>query len=158
MRNGLAATAAIATAAALLAGCAAGGVRERQFAATLTGYQAVPGPGDLDGTGRAEFRIAPGGGELCWQLNVRDIGPAVSAGLYRGQAGSAGEEVLGLPLPGPDGSTEGCAAVADETMAQLSGYPHLFHVAVATAEHPGGAIRGQLRGRRAIEPRRVRDR
>lgn len=155
MRNGLAAAAA---AAALLSGCAGGGVRERDFSATLTGYQAVPGPGDLDGTGRAEVRIATGGDQLCWELNVRGIGPAVSAGLYRGQAGSAGEQVLALPLPGPDGASQGCAAVPAGTVAQLSVYPHLYYVAVATAEHPGGAIRGQLRGRRAIEPRRVPDR
>lgn len=147
---------AFAAAALLLAGCAAGGVQEREFSAELTGYQVVGG-GDLEGTGRASVRLNPSGDRLCWDLIVRGTEPAISASIRRAAAGLEGPEAVELTTPAPDGASRGCTAVPPHFARELSLAPHAFYVAIATALHPNGAIRGQLRGRRPIRARRIRD-
>ena len=61
----------------LLAGCATSpGDQRVELAATLTGIQQVPEPGDPDGTGTATVRVNAPDGQLCWVLYVRQIEPA----------------------------------------------------------------------------------
>lgn len=140
------------TALLLLVGCAGTGIEQREFVATLTGYQTAA-PGNLEGTGTATLRIDPVASRLCWELTVRGIGVATEARLLRGAAGTEGVAVVPLRTPGPDGRSEGCTPILPAIAAELSRAPYFFYVEVATRDYPGGAIRGQLRGRRAIEPR-----
>ena len=142
------APAAVLLGAAMLAGCAsAGGPPPRlELTATLTGYQALPGPGDLDGTGTARLRVDREAGRVCWVLAARGIAPATGAHLHRGEAGSVGAPVVPLSPPGADERSEGCAPVAAALAAEMIARPHAFYVNVHNAEFPGGAIRGQLRG------------
>lgn len=140
----------LATALAV-AGCAQTGMPQRmELTSTLTGYQAVPGPGDLDGTGTARARVDAESGQVCWELNARGIEPASAAHIHRGEAGSVGPPVVLLTPPGPSERSEGCASVAVELARELIVRPHGFYVNVHNAAFPGSAIRGQLRG----QPRR----
>jgi hypothetical protein len=145
MRNiGLAAGAMLA-----LSACAAPGeVRHMQLRSTLTGHQAVPGPGDLDGTGTAQVRIDAQTGRVCWELNARGIDRATGAHIHRGAAGSVGPPVVPLVAPGASEHSEGCADVAPELAREIALRPFLFYVNVHNAAFPGGAIRGQLSGDR----------
>lgn len=135
-------------AASMLAGCVAAGEMppRLELASTLTGFQAVPGPGDLDGTGTARLRVDAAQGQVCWTLAARGIAPASAAHVHRGEAGSVGPPMVPLAAPGADERSEGCAPVAPALAAEMIARPHAFYVNVHNSAFPGGAIRGQLRG------------
>lgn len=137
----------IGAAALLLAACATNPQNQRaELAVTLTGLQEVPGPGDPDGTGTARIRVNPGDGQLCWDLYVRQIGPATAAHIHRGAAGSAGPPVVTLTTPDQAGRSEGCATLEQPLAREIAWRGHEFYVNVHNAEYPAGAIRGQLSG------------
>jgi hypothetical protein len=130
-----------------LAGCAAPGeVSRMQLGSTLTGFQEVPGPGDLDGTGIGRFRVDAQAGQVCWDLTARGIDPATAAHIHRGVAGSVGPPVVPLTAPGTSERSEGCAPADPALAREMIAQPHAFYVNVHNAAFPGGAIRGQLRG------------
>ena len=137
--------AAVALGAALsLAGCETVADTVKQgLVASMSGASEVPGPGDADGSGRAEITIVDATDNICWDLDVRDIAPATMAHIHRGGVGIAGPPVVTLEPP-RDGSAKGCTnapgALADEIEANPGG----FYVNIHNAEFPGGAIRGQL--------------
>ena len=138
---------AAAGAAALLAACTTGpGVPRADLAVTLNGLQEVPGPGDPDGIGTAQVRVDSRGGNLCWDLHVRQIDAATAAHIHRGAAGVAGPPVVVLTTPGADGQSEGCAAIGEPLATEIALRAHEFYVNVHTAAFPNGAVRGQLRG------------
>lgn len=140
---------------AFAGGCATSeGMTPADLRATLTGLQEVPGPGDPDGSGTAVVRVNPAGGEICWTVAVRDIGPATAAHIHRGAAGSAGPPVVTLTTPGADGRSEACAAIDQALARDMAGRSFEYYVNVHTAALSAGAIRGQLRG----EVRRLRQR
>lgn len=143
MRNGSILTAGAAALA--LAACATPGAGPTTLTATLTGYQAVPGPGDLDGTGTAQVRLEPQAGRLCYTLAARGIDPAETAHIHRGEAGSVGGPVANLTPPVPERS-EGCTPLDAELLAEMRARPHAFYVNIHNAAFPQSAIRGQLRG------------
>ena len=137
-----------AAALLLLAGCATGpGMTRSVLSATLTGLQAVPGPGDPDGTGTAQIRVDAAAPRVCWELYARSIEPATAAHIHRGAAGSAGPPVVPLTIPGADGRSSGCADVDESLAREMVLRPYDFYVNVHNRPHPAGAIRGQLRGR-----------
>lgn len=139
-----------------LAACATPGAPRADLSATLTGIQEVPGPGDSDGTGTAQVRVEPGQSRLCWTLFAQQIDPATAAHIHRGAAGSAGPPVVTLTTPDAAGRSEGCAALDPGLAREMSARAHDFYVNVHTAQHPAGAIRGQLRGG-PNRPVRLRD-
>jgi hypothetical protein len=137
----------VAAGTALLAGCATSPSPPRaNLAATLTGLQEVPGPGDADATGTAEVRVDVAQGRLCWNVYVRQTDPATAAHIHRGAAGSAGPPVVTLTTPGADGHSEGCLPVEEMLGRQIAMQAHEYYVNVHTAAFPAGAARGQLRG------------
>lgn len=141
---------------ALSACMAAGEVQRLELSSTLTGTQAVPGPGDMDGTGTARVRVNAAGGQICWELNARGIDPATAAHIHRGEAGSVGPPVVSLTPPVGERS-EGCTAVDAALAAEMIARPHAFYVNVHNATFPQSAIRGQLRSQvTRPEPRRGR--
>jgi len=149
-------TISLAAASALaLSACASGGPPTRmELTSTLTGQQAVPGPGDLDGTGTFRANVNAEDGQICYELNARGIEPATAAHIHRGEAGSGGPPVVMLANPDANGRSQACAAVDRTLAAEMIARPHGFHVNVHNQPFPPGAIRGQLRG----DPRRSRSR
>jgi hypothetical protein len=137
----------LAGTALLAAGCTTGPQNQNALLqVSLTGIQEAPGPGDPDGNGTAEVRVNPARGEVCWNLFVRAIGPATAAHIHRGAAGSAGPVAVPLTTPDANGRSEGCATVDPDVAREIAFQAHLFYLNVHNADHPQGAIRGQLRG------------
>ena len=128
---------AVATTAAV---ASAGG---RPFSTTMTGAQEVPGPGDPDGAGEASLTLNPGQQEICYELSVTGIAPAVAAHIHVGGAGVAGPVVVPLVAP-TSGSSSACATADRELIQAIVKNPELYYVNVHNAEYPAGAVRGQL--------------
>src|SRR5262245_6025330 len=130
-------------------GAAASG-KVTRLAATLTGGNEVPGPGDPDGRGRAFVTLA--GDTACFVLEWSKIGAPLASHIHEGAAGVAGPIVVPFFQPGtnaaslPDtlSSVAGCAPVDPALAGRIAGHPGDFYVNIHTAEFPGGAIRGQL--------------
>jgi len=137
----------LAGATLLIAGCATGPQNPASFLqVSMTGIQEVPGPGAPRGNGTAEVRVNPGSGEVCWNVYARDIGSATAAHIHRGEAGIAGPVVVPLTTPDAAGHSQGCATVDSNLAREIAYQGHAFYLNVHDADHPQGAIRGQLRG------------
>lgn len=114
--------------------------------AQLSGKEEVPGPGVDDGTGVAEVIID--GEELCYTLAVTMGETPTAAHIHTGKAGGAGDVLINLM---PEFTKEESAFEAQEcvmpdtaALASIQGDPTGFYVNVHSAEHPNGALRGQL--------------
>ena len=145
-RSDLVTTALLLAAAAMpLAGCAtvADAVSQGQ-SASLTGSQEVPGPGDADGSGRAEVTVVDAIDNVCFNIKVTAIAPASAAHLHRGAAGVAGPVVLPFEAPS-DGESDGCVKADGALADEIKANPGNFYVNVHNDEFPNGAVRGQLR-------------
>ena len=123
-------------------GAAHGG---RPLTATLTGEAEVdPLPGDPDGSGSALITLNQGQREVCFEITVEDIAPAIGAHIHQGEADVNGPVVVGLAPP-TDGSSSGCVEDVDRDLIKaIRQNPSGYYVNVHTAEFPGGAVRGQL--------------
>ena len=137
----------VSTALALslgLSGCetVADTVKEGRTA-SLTGSQEVPGPGDPDGSGRAEITVVDATDNICYDINVRNIAPATAAHIHRGAPGEAGPPVVTLEAP-TDGDSKGCIAAPGALADEINANPAAFYVNIHNAEFPNGAVRGQL--------------
>jgi CHRD domain len=116
-----------------------------RYHAGMNGSKEVPGPGDSNGSGQAVVSIDTTAGEICFELEVRNIEPAIAAHIHEGEKGVAGPVVVPLTPP-TSGSSTGC--VVDPTQAQaIANDPSGYYVNVHTADFPDGAVRGQLHGR-----------
>lgn len=135
----LAASAALIATAAI-AQPAQGGAK---FKTTLTGAAEVPGPGDADGSGEAVITINPGKSQVCWSLTVRNIAPATAAHIHIALAGMSGGVVVGLSPP-TSGASNGCTTVDRSLADAIRKSPQSYYVNVHNADHPAGALRGQL--------------
>lgn len=103
--------------------------------------------GDPDGTGTAWLTINVGQQEVCWKLQVANVAPlpARAAHIHKAPAGSSGGIVVGLSAPDASGMAAGCdAGYSRELLKDILQNPELYYVNVHTAEHPRGAVRGQL--------------
>ena len=130
-------------AAARIAGADQGG---RLLTADLTGEAEVP-VGDLDGSGTARITLNQGQGTVCWELEVADITlPAAAAHIHVAPAGVAGPIVVPLSAPDATGSASGCTSAAADLIKAIRQDPAAYYVNVHNADHPPGAVRGQLAG------------
>ncbi len=140
---------ALGTATFALAGCS---TTEESVAeavgtthqAEMTGAAEVPGPGDPDGTGRAEVSIVDATDNLCYEVkDVANLSPVVAAHIHRGAAGEAGPPVVPL-IVDSTGRGKACAKIDGSLADDIKNNPAQFHVNLHTADFPAGAIRGQL--------------
>ena len=143
--------AACVGAAALLAAPAVSKPKTVTMTAKLKGANEVPGPGDPDGKGKAVIRLTKSKGKVCFNLTVNRIAGASAAHIHAGAKGVAGDVVV--PLFGTATSKKeikGCVTdVAAEDIAAIQASAKDFYVNVHNAEFANGAIRGQLRKRKA---------
>lgn len=103
--------------------------------------------GDPDGTGTAWLTINVGQQEVCWKLQVQNVAPlpARAAHIHKAPAGSSGVIVVGLSAPDATGMAARCDTGHDrELLKDILQNPTHYYVNVHTAEHPRGAVRGQL--------------
>ena len=99
---------------------------------------------DADGMGHASFKLDEAKGEVCYDLMVEKIADATMAHIHKGAAGANGPVAVPLTKPGADGKSSGCATVGAPVVADILANPGGYYVNVHNAEHPGGAVRGQL--------------
>jgi hypothetical protein len=116
----------------------------RPLRTPLVGAEEVPGPGDPDGSGSATLRLNPGRERICFQLTVEDVAPITAAHIHEAPAGDAGGVVVGLNPPPTDGDSSGCVHADRELILEIMQDPEAYYVNVHNAEHPAGALRGQL--------------
>ncbi len=144
-----------ATASGASAGAASGKVT--RLAATLSGANEVPGPGDPDGRGRAFVRLS--GTKACYALEWSKIGAPTAAHIHQGGAGVAGPVVVlffqpgtnAASLPGTLSSVAGCVDVDPAVARKIAASPRDWYVNIHTADFPDGAIRGQLHRSRHLD-------
>jgi hypothetical protein len=146
--SGLALLAAPAAVAGASTAGSAGKVT--RLAATLSGANEVPGPGDPDGRGTAFVRLS--GTTACYALEWSGIGAPTAAHIHQGGAGVAGPVVVlffqpgtnAASLPGTLSSVAGCVDVDPALAGRIAASPRDWYVNIHTADFAAGAIRGQL--------------
>ena len=128
-------------------------IRGHTLTIALSGAAEGPGLGDPDGSGTAELLIDPARGRFCYLLTVEGIAPARLAHIHKSPAGQSGGPIV-VPLEAPtDGDSERCVAIDPALARSLLSNPADYYVNVHNAEHPGGAVRGQLdQGSPSISP------
>ncbi len=116
------------------------------LAAVLTGAEEVPGPGLADATGGAELTFDPG--KVCYVMNVAMGEKPTAAHIHQGAKGASGDVVVNLgptfELGEATHDATGCANAEQAVLDSILAGPGGFYVNVHTAEHPAGAVRGQL--------------
>jgi CHRD domain len=115
----------------------------RVFTVDLTGEAevtaaGVPNQGDPDGSGTATVSINPGTGEVCWTIEVANVGPITAAHIHVGSSITTGPVVVPLDLD------PGCRVVSRELALAIITDPSSYYVNVHNMEFPAGALRGQL--------------
>jgi hypothetical protein len=121
----------------------AGGVART---ASMTGEVENPA-GDPVATGTAVIRARANQGQICFTLDVDNLGAAAAAAhIHQAPAGSVGAIVVPLTTPDSSGASSGCTSVARPLVNAILGSPAQYYVNVHTAAFPGGAVRGQLAG------------
>lgn len=109
----------------------------------LNGAEEVPGPGDPDGSGFAEFTLNQGQGTITYELTVSNIEPAMAAHIHEAPEGVAGPVVVSL-VPPTAGSSSGVAVVDPELIKDIRKNPENYYVNIHNRTYPRGAVRGQL--------------
>ena len=128
------------------------GAKQRLLFAVLRGRNELAGDplrkgaGDPDGRGAASVTID--GDELCFGLTVTNIAEPIAAHIHAGRRNQNGGIVVDLVPPdgGDPGSSSGC--VTDDDAQAILRRPKRYYVNVHTGDFPGGAVRGQLFGKR----------
>lgn len=110
--------------------------------ASLTGAAEVGEPGDADGFGSASLAITPEAGEVCFAISVSNIAAPAAAHIHIGGAGTNGGVVVNLDWENTGGN--GCVSAGSPDLVAITTNPSLYYVNVHNADHPAGAIRGQL--------------
>jgi len=143
---------ALLAAPAAVAGASTAGTggKVTRLAATLSGANEVPGPGDPDGRGTAFVRLS--GTTACYALEWSGIGAPTAAHIHQGGAGVAGPVVVlffqpgtnAASLPGTLSSVAGCVDVDPALAGRIAASPRDWYVNIHTADFAAGAVRGQL--------------
>ena len=111
---------------------------------TLSGEAQGPGLGDPDGSGIAKLLIDAVHGRFCYHLSVENIAPAQLAHIHRSPLGQAGGPIIVQMEAPTDGDSERCVPLEPAVAATLLRDPAAYYVNIHNAEHPDGAVRGQL--------------
>jgi hypothetical protein len=131
----------LALAFASMAGSAPG----RPFSARLLGSEETRG-GDPDGRGTVTLTLDPRPGRICYKLTVTGIATPTAAHIHLGRRGETGTAVVTLQPP-TEGSRSDCVDADPDLVRRIAQNPGDYYINVHTADHPDGALRGQLRRR-----------
>ena len=122
----------------------------RLFVVPLTGGAT----GDPDGTGTAVLRVNPGTGEVCYTIDVANIGvptEPLNSGLGAAHIHDFATGGIFVDLEtnwtatSAGFTTTGCAEADRESLVALLRDPRAYYVNIHTSEFPAGAISGALR-------------
>ncbi len=132
--------------------CIAGGTAEAQtpwFSAELSGDNEVGNPGDSDGWGVGVVSLESD--SVAYFLWVTDISAPTAAHIHAASAGANGGIAIDFDAmfsDNGDGSYVAFGEVSADasTLASLRANPSAFYFNVHNADHPAGAVRGQVLG------------
>ncbi|MFI9557361.1 CHRD domain-containing protein [Nonomuraea endophytica] len=153
--SGLAVAAAL-TASSLVSAPAQATTTPVYFAATLTGANEVPTPGqkvgDRDGRAVAVFRIH--GSRVDYAIRWNRVAAPTAFHIHQGRAGRNGDVKIpffGAALPGNLTAVKGTVTVNDSgLLRRIIGTPRNWYANLHTAEFGGGAVRAQLQRIRPV--------
>ena len=158
LRAMFAAAAAVAVVAVAVVGVVGAGAQgsakgSKALFASLTGKKEVSptgerGEGDLNG--RGSFSGVFDGNELCYGLTVKRTEDPIAAHIHVGSRRVAGDVVIPLEHPtSSPGASSDCVEVDDPALVRrIQRNPARFYVNIHTPDFEGGAVRGQLFGKR----------
>jgi glucose/arabinose dehydrogenase len=117
--------------------------RKRNLEAELSSENEVP-PSRTGATGEAEVVLDPGRGEVCVEIEAKDLAGDVVAGhIHQGAAGVNGPVVVNLGVDSAE--FEACISGVDPALIRAIGRnPAGYYINVHTTDVPSGEIRGQL--------------
>jgi hypothetical protein len=126
----------------------------------LTGAAERPGPGDPDGSGRANLKLRPDDERVCFDLRWKNLDPVTMAHIHVGASDVAGPVVVTLfvsesglvTLPERRTQLRACTETfsppegmsVEDLFADIKENPENYYVNVHSTVFPAGAIRGQL--------------
>jgi hypothetical protein len=144
---GVVAAAGLALGLSAPVGAQGGG--DRALLAVMNGAKEVDPDGEKgtgDPNGRGSFSATIDGRELCYGIQVKNIGDPAAAHIHRGGRNVAGPIVQELEQPdaGDPGSSAECVRLSGDLARALKRNPRRYYVNVHNAEYPNGAVRGQL--------------
>ena len=160
LRVMLGAAAVVAVVAVALVGVVGAGAQgsskpSKALFAVLTGKKEVSSTGERgvgDPNGRGTFSGMFDGNELCYGLTVKNIEDPIAAHIHVGSPNEAGDIVVPLtePTSGDPGASSDCVEVNEPPglARRIQKNPRKYYVNVHTQDFPGGAVRGQLFGKR----------
>lgn len=111
------------------------------FGVLMTGGQEVPGPGDGNALGFADFVL--NGTTLEYSIAVFNTEPPSGMHIHDGERGVSGGVVVGFP-PFSGNVNVGVMEIPQSLASALEENPTAFYLNVHTASFPNGAIRGQV--------------
>ena len=109
--------------------------------ADLSGTAETAG-GDKDGYGDLAAALKLADGQFCFELSVGNIAAATAAHIHEGKAGADGPPVITISVTGAKNET--CVAAEKKLLGRMADRPGEYYVNVHNADHPAGAVRGQL--------------
>ena len=115
---------------------------ETILTATMNGGEEVPGPGDSDGTGTASITLDDAKNTACYEFKYDKIGKVTAAHVHTGAKGVSGPPAIDFKAD--KNGDKGCVPADPTTLKAVRDNPGGHYVNLHTAEHPSGAIRGQL--------------
>jgi hypothetical protein len=118
------------------------GAQGESLRSNMSGDQIVPGPGAANAFGTANLFVDLRNGLLCYRMGYDGISRALEAHIHAGGPGQSGRPVINLH-PESNGD-EGCVGGDPTALRNVRDHPEAFYLQLHTAEHPDGAIRGQL--------------
>lgn len=134
----------LALGAALAALAASAQAAGPSLSAALNGQNEKPKAADPDGTGMAEVSLDVAKAEVCYHLQVKNIGPATMAHIHKAAIDANGPVVVALSPPDANGHAAACVTADPALVKDIAANPGGYYVNVHNAEFPAGAVRGQL--------------
>ena len=116
----------------------------KEFTATLSGEEAVPGPGDQNGSGTVKLRVNRSKQKVCQVMRLKGVPDASIANIRRGRRGKTGPIVVDLDLSLGRVTRSCTTSVPRNDLRAIVRHPRRFYVNVTSDSHPRTAVRGQL--------------
>lgn len=114
---------------------------QARFAVNLSPREVVPRPGAAGATGVIVLTLDPALGSVCFTLGHSGITAPTGTQVRRAAKGKNGPVVVDLLAARYD---RNCVRAGHKLLAEVVKRPADYYVSVRTAEHPKGALRGQL--------------
>jgi hypothetical protein len=112
------------------------------FIARMTGDQEVPKKGPAGGRGLARLDVDPYEHRVCYELSYEGIGKLTGGHIHRGEQGTSGPAVVNFDVA--RNGDRACVPGNPRVLRDMQAQPQHYYVNLHTAEHPDGAIRGQV--------------